>query len=429
MTRASIPTLLSLDRFAQIMSINPVHFSGAAGATIFPVGGSCKDIWRQYSWQSPQIVSREDIAQAIANAEEELSNLLGYYPAPVWIEEEVHRYTKHYRKGVISSGININGQNVGVTLDKGRLISPGVRNTTLLGTATVAGGDLVFSDEDGDGYNETVTITFPTALTDRNEIKVYYPNENGEQEWEIRPARSKRITGGNVIITFWAWQLIDPAIQEVFPTTNDGESPDIMDTIYLASVDLYREFTDFTQASAVFYWEPSTPGLTPFDCPSCGGAGCAICSLRTQDGCFHIRDVMAGIGVPAPGSYNSETGQWDTATWSECRAPDLVKLYYYAGDQDRRYLNNKSTDPLSHYWAETITWIAVARLRNPFASCGPPENWVSELQFDTARSGENEPDFTLEPGDAGNPLGTRVGEVRAWRRVRQASRRLEVAVI
>ncbi len=52
---------------------------------------------------------------------------------------------------------------------------------------------------------------------------------------------------------------------------------------YVTSVDVYREYTDFTQASTEFYWETS--------CELCGGAGCSACSLSTQDGCFHVRAV------------------------------------------------------------------------------------------------------------------------------------------
>ena len=70
MSRATTPTLLSLDRYAQIMSLNPAHFSGAAGATFWPEITSCDDVWPQYSWQHQyEFVSREELAIAISEAE------------------------------------------------------------------------------------------------------------------------------------------------------------------------------------------------------------------------------------------------------------------------------------------------------------------------------------------------------------------------
>ena len=91
MSRASTPTLLSLDRFARILGMNPVHFSGAAGPMYWPEIGNCDDIWPQYSWQHDyEFVSREELATVIAEAEYDIKEELGFSPAPTWESEEVH---------------------------------------------------------------------------------------------------------------------------------------------------------------------------------------------------------------------------------------------------------------------------------------------------------------------------------------------------
>jgi len=91
-------TLLSIHRYARIMGINPVHFSGGYGDTIWPImNNSCQDIWVRNSWQYGDMVSREDIARAILDAESDIAHVLGYWPAPKWIEAEVHPYPRFHR--------------------------------------------------------------------------------------------------------------------------------------------------------------------------------------------------------------------------------------------------------------------------------------------------------------------------------------------
>jgi hypothetical protein len=84
MARAEPSTLLALDRYAQIMGINPAHFNGGAGADIMILKNACADVWPQHTWQSPDRVSRDDLADAIREAEEDLARAVGYYAAPMW---------------------------------------------------------------------------------------------------------------------------------------------------------------------------------------------------------------------------------------------------------------------------------------------------------------------------------------------------------
>src|SRR5688572_10128086 len=100
MARASTPTLLSLDRWARIMGLNPVHFNGASGDSVWPLtGGVCKDVWPQHSWQSPDIISREELARNIHLAERAITRALGYSPAPTWFAEEEHNFPRYHNVG------------------------------------------------------------------------------------------------------------------------------------------------------------------------------------------------------------------------------------------------------------------------------------------------------------------------------------------
>ena len=101
MARASLPTLLSLDRYASIMGIVPAHFNGAyapsSGSTgVFPISQGCKDVWYQHAWQRFDALSREDLAIAIYDAEKDIEAELGYSPGPKWVTNEVHPYPRPF---------------------------------------------------------------------------------------------------------------------------------------------------------------------------------------------------------------------------------------------------------------------------------------------------------------------------------------------
>src|SRR5512139_3085186 len=191
MARASTWTLLALDRYAQIMGAAPAHFNQGVSTTVFPLTGSCSDVWYQWPWQRDDAVSREDLAMEIASAERELADYLGWWMAPVWTAQEVHSYPRHHRPDVYSiGGYNLRGQGKSVRTQYGKVIEPGQRDVTLIATATTAGGTMAFSDADGDGYSETVTVTAATTLTDACDLHVYFAGELGAPEWEIRPTRT-----------------------------------------------------------------------------------------------------------------------------------------------------------------------------------------------------------------------------------------------
>lgn len=406
-------TLLSLPRYARIMGLNPMHFHRGMAPAIRPMpmpDYGCDDIWYKYDWQDTDKVSWWQLANTILTVEQELATLVGYWAAPTWIEEDEYKYPGTYYPEYSSGGINVAGYLKGINLKYGKIISAGHRAVTLVGTATTVGGSLAYTDEDGDGLVETATILMATALTDPAEIKVYHVNQDGDQDWEIRSPRSKTIAGGFVTIVYDAWQLIDPDLYEDFPTT-DGIGPIDISTTgnYVTSVDVYREYTDTTQASAQFYWES--------DCTICGGTGCTVCTPATQTGCASVRDAEQGVIIPAPAVYSS--GSWTPDPWTGDVEPKRLKVWYYSGARDQRFIKGVSRDPLSTFWAEIIAWVTTARLERPLCSCAYVSETVSKLQFNLAMTPSDMRTF-LTNDALTSPLGTRVGEVLAWKRIKYA---------
>ena len=89
-------TLLSLDGYAKILGLNPVHFATGATPGLTPMvmpSGGCDDVWWKYDWQDSDKVSKWQLAQLIQQAEEEIANVVGYWPAPMWIRPRKSRGT------------------------------------------------------------------------------------------------------------------------------------------------------------------------------------------------------------------------------------------------------------------------------------------------------------------------------------------------
>lgn len=424
-------TMLSLSRWAKIMGINPVHFWGGTAENlatpIVPIKSSCGTIWFQYEWQDDDKVSRYEIAQAIESAEFEIAQALGWFPAPMWVYGEEHQYPRVYRREYFGTGGNPRGLAKSVNTRFGKIIEIGRRATTLIDTATKLGGELVYSDEDTDGFYETATITVATALTDVKEIKIFHTGYNGHPGWEIRTPRSITIAGGNVTIVVDAWLLIDPTLYEFYPTDQDSTAIDLS-TInnYVESVEVRRVYTDTTENSAEFYWENADVG-----CASCSGAGCEACGQVTQSGCARIRSAEDGILSALPASYDSDTGLWTTAaSWSGYREPDRLKLWYYAGDRTYEYLNDLSLDPLPMRMAMAIAYMATARLDRTVCSCTNVEDKYEKLSRDVTE-GYRESSFFVTEDGRWSSFGTRFGEIQAHRLIFRGNvgRRSRVAVL
>ncbi len=415
-------TLLSIYRYARIMGITPLHFAGAStpglSPQVMPIEG-CGGFWAKYDWQIHDQVSKMQLAEAIYQAEYEISQALGYWPAPKWTSEETQIYPGPFARAYGGIGLDVASKPKSLRTNYGYIISGGRRAITLVGVAAP-----VYTDEDSDGYFETATITIATALTNIQEIKLYYTGHNGELEWEIRPIRSKRISGGNAIFIVDAWELIKPDLYEVFPTQDGFDAIDIT-TVgnYETAVDVYQEYNTTALASSQFIWENDLIGI----CATCGGTGCEDCTPATQDGCLTIRKYEAGIVTPFPAEYD---GGWTATTWTECREPENVKLWYYSGLVANDYVQNRSYDPLSLEFAKAIAWLATARLDRPLCGCGNLEAITKELQTDVTLRETKGNAYFITPDGMTSPFGTKIGEIKAWRIMSKlAKRRLGVAVI
>jgi len=417
MPYATTPTLLSLDRYAQIMGINPLGFAGGVSSNIFPTGPSCADVWFQYSWQNADQVSREDLARAIANAERDIANLLGYNVAPTWVESEPIRYPQHYRRDLYGAGMrNVRGQYKSVKLAWGKLIQGGKRATELQGEVAPE----FSSAADPATFDETVTITLAGIDDDalECEVKVYVPGFSGDPAYEIRPARTTSLTAGTFVATFWAWQFLKPSLLEEIPNVNfTTQGIDADAASYMTSVEVRWTYNKYADSHGALYWETEPSVIT--NCVICAGAGCATCQFTTQTLCLSQRNVNLGFASIAPAAYDSDDERWEAATQAVCRNPDQVSVNYYAGEQSNRYLAGWTCDPLEHYLAEAVAYMATARLERPYCSCGVITALGRDMRQDLSIVGTDKTSYFTGDEVHDNPFGTRRGEVMAWKRIKR----------
>lgn len=422
-----VATWLSMERFRKIVAgaVAPPHFFGSYSPAIFPLVDKCQTVLPRHGWQYNKIISREELKLQILESEKEIAEYLGFHLAPTFVTNELHGYPKPYDPTLIGSyGLNTPGHGLSLIAKSGKLLQSGARSTTPIDTATTTGGSLTYTDEDGDGFAETATITVATSITDVRELKVYIAGTSAAPEWEVREPRKKYISGGNLVVKFFSWQLIDPDVDGAFPTVEDYRAIDITTQDYfVTSVDIYREYIDNTQVSARFFWEDT-------GCANCGGSGCDACALIYQDGCAIVRDSQLGIVVPAIATYDDDNGIWRSSSWTVGRDPDQVRVSYYAGDMSQGYRDGSAIDPLKEMYAKAIAYMTAARLPRTICSCPGVVQFFEDLRADMALNTSNL-SHLISMRDLDNPFGTRLGEIMAWKLLGKVNRdkMVEVAIV
>lgn len=382
MARASTQTLIPLDRVAAHLQIDPWHFNGITSE--FRLSNyACEDFWYQYGYQSSGKLSLEDLAFSLHEAEDKTSTLLGYTPLPRWFEEEV-KITPHHRVEVVSF-VNSKLQPKSVRANWGYIQEVGAKASVLVDTPAT-----VFSDVNGDGLDETVTITFATTVTEEKELRVFYPNKNGREEWEIRPLNSVSIAGGIATITFYKYLIPLETLVEAMPSEGEPKIPIDGDdnANFLTEVDVYRIYSDPSQQVTFYYAPDINCSTTP-------------CAESTNTGCLLIKDRVLG-------SLTYQRGDWDADTETYIKKyfyyePIKAKIYYKAGWQDDRL--EYPTRQMDQTLERLISFYALSMLDLELCGCDNTRRiWKYKTKDVSMVTGEKS--FTRAWNDLSGVLGT-----------------------
>lgn len=398
MARCSTKTGLPLDTWAAILGISPWEFNQCDYPS--PKSAQCKDVLYQFPWQHDHL-SREEIGEAIADAELMLAQELLYWPSPHYMVSEVVPYPRPYDPTWFGYGGDIRGYQKSVQLKYHRVISGGAMNRTFIGQITLASGDLVKLDEDGDGvfetFQATITDTAIGDLTDPYELALYFSadvrhGEKLDETWRIRPL-TIAISGDTATIRGHRTLLINPQIE--FRADAQKLNP-ATDANYVVTVECYRTFTDTTATLAQPYQGIAEWKTVP---------GC-------EEGCtYAAKELCLGVDANDTGYVYADYGTPSTWPYKD-RDPDRLRVNYYAGFP---LVDGQMDDEL----ARMVTYLSVSLLANERCGCDRSNRIIARWKQPIVRfqddNGEGAQAFTAQR----NVFPMTVGGQYAYNRVRR----------
>lgn len=387
MARASTPTLVPLDTWAQLMGINPFEFNQiGAGFPAEFIQTQCSEVFFQHPWQGGgSYLSREEIARTMQRAEYAIAQELGYWPAPKYV---VGEQVQNQGKGL---GYQAYYDYTSAKLRWKRIRASGVEARTVIRI----GAAVVVSDNDGDGVDDLFTVTAATTVTDIDEIAIYFSaadrnNADIDETWRIRPVNVS-ITGGTVTITGHPSLLVKPDLTSTYTASVLDVT---VDANFVSTVDVYRRYTDDTATLA----EPNQ-GIAIYDDPDCTDEPCenqyhAICMghLNSDAGVVMFRYSDTDTSHILPGT------------------PDRFQVNYLSGAR----LVNGNVDP---EMADIVAHLTTAWL--PTGQCGcERSNRIIDYWRDLPRAGEirsSNPFMSFKKMDY--PFGNERGAIYAYERL------------
>jgi hypothetical protein len=282
-------------------------------------------------------LGRDEVARAIATAEQKMSRYCGFWVAPKYFCRDKINWVPPKR----------GYQLVVPTLQThwGYLIEAGIEAWTLIDSDV----PVVYSDDDADTVLDLATITYDTYLgiTDACEVVVVPPGmDPSTAEWRIRPLDIS-LSAGIVTITGPRWMFVLPdEWKKIVPILMSDN------TKFLSTVDLYRRHTDASQ-QAQYQWVPS----------ACDAPCAPIC----QDACVMIMNERVGFFTAEPSTYSAVTSSWTRADWAAARVPNEVRVWYRAGYREP---GCEDCDEMPEDLKQAIVSLSNVYLREGVCGCG-----------------------------------------------------------
>lgn len=388
MAKASVPTLLSLEQFAEIIGANPYHFQ-AMTSLVHPYRTDVQDIVFKYAWQDYEHAGWEEIALAIASAEARIASYVGFWPAPKYIEEETVEYPKFNTTGIEMDSISYNAYHTltrypTIHCEWKKFIKGGRRRVDTVALSV----PIVLSDEDSDDFYETATIIINGLTTTgwlAKEIGVY-PSTDTEPTERIRNLKVT-IGVGTVTIVGNSALFIDPDLWEAARegTALNGDDS----TIFLTEVNVYREYcSDLGEDYASLLLMEQDTLASP------------LTAFSTTYGVLQPYNKERSIVSLIRATWDATAGAWTYNTgFCNTVAPNLAQVYYLAG------VDTDAQGKMQPMLARAVASLATALMTKPVISQGPPENLLQYWQSTT-------PTGTF--GLMGCPWGTRNGAWEAY---------------
>lgn len=341
--------LLSLMEWASAIGLNPYIVAQIAepDTLLFRERGRCENPFYQRADQGFEALSREDVANAIIEAEHLIAEMALTFPAPKYDAQTV-AYPREARLDYTQLWMGSTGRLKPVYYKYGNIISMGTYEETLI-EADVA---ITPDDPYGDGFDTafSATVTVPLGTT-ADELTFYFsagdiPDEFSRADMDIRPLK--------VVISGTTATIQGKMVQVVLVSNYLKQIPEILDAtdaaIYADTIDVYRRTVDLTQSGSI-QWDN-----TDF-CPE------PPCTYTAASACFYATNAREGIVTPIPGQFDSDLQEYERVFPDRWRAPDRVNMNVISGIP--RLPNGQMAEP----WRKWVAQLATALMPQSKA-CG-----------------------------------------------------------
>lgn len=401
--------LLPLDEWRRIMGFHPFHFWQLADTALAPVTSACNTLVFESSWQYADAVGRSDILRAIQHAEDKLADYLGFAPAPRQEYDEVPFPQFFDPRNTYLSSADAQGRWLALNLTKRRVATLGTLTVAEIGDAAVT-----LSDTDGDGLNDTFTVSIATTVTDPDQLAVYFAaadrfdGSDLSERWRVVPV-SVSIAAGVATIKGRAWTIVKP-VQYSGVGRNGLEATG---NVYAGTLTVARRAVDTTQQGE-WLWETSPGGGCDTNDPS---------GYYAQGARYIVRNSDAGIVAGEAAEYDTDAQVWGATAWPVAYAPERARVYYTAGYTD-------GSAPMAEWMKIVVARLAAAEMAAPICGCKVANRELSRWQFDLAlQSGAADAEgYQLSFEDMNCPFGTRRGQVYAWHEIQRIVQHRAVTV-
>ena len=408
---------LPIDTWRAFFGLPSWHFWQFADQRIVPVQSKCSTLTFEYDWQGSDAAGRVSVREAINEAESMLLDYLNYRPMPEYVDFATVDWPRYYDASKTRwRDLDATGRRIAVQAPEGYVQALGIEALTLVGTATVALGTLVYSAKFNPALEDTFTITLPTTATDPDAIAVYFSAVDRfddltvGQRWRIEPIQVS-ISGGNVVIVGRKWLCGVPILYENPVAT--ALDPTVAAN-FVTSLDVYVRTTDGNGSSvstcqATLVYETT-------DCGACWGrCWCATGTASSDPGTVGEVIARAGIRDAALGLITPGAAVYDGTTWTSqwCCGycdPDRVKLRYLAGYP----LANGQMD---RAFQQIVARLAAAALKRRICACREQNEKLHDVQQDLTLESTQSERYNVPTEQLNNPFGTRRGHVQAWKAV------------
>lgn len=347
---------LSLMEWSEIIGVSPFWLAQITEPRdkLSRVNAACNDPFFQSPFQTNNQLSREQIAQAIENAENRIANYLGYPVAPIYKPEPIpYRGPKWDFRGMELKKP--------YQLRYSHIQRFGKRAVTQYNPPAPI--TINYADPYSLGFNTHFDFTFTVpANTLPRDILIFHTEANTGSDYNAEKGRGQ-IRGANITVngvTAKVWGSKVLLVKPIHMLTYAPETLNMNTTGHFAdSVEIYLQSFDETLPAVLEY-------LDRENCPN------PPCGLESQNACLTKQDLLQGTVEITPADWDATAEKWVYPSGETCKNWEYrqATIYYEAG------LPRDELNRVAEPYNRIIAYAATALLPERTCGCGQADNQI-----------------------------------------------------